>query len=652
MKDKKLSKGAYGSVAGKDYVPYVTDKNNSATTVAILIIGIVLAALFAASTTYSGLKSGLTVAAGIPGAIIGGALVAVFARKQGLLGTNLVQGMSSSGESVASGMIFVLPAVLIIGAQVNFVEGVLVGLGGILLGIGVSSIVQNYLIVEEHGKLMYPEAMAISEALVASTTGGKTLKYMGLGAAIGGVFNFVNESFMGWFNNVIGFVGDKAYPWIFKIEVNPLLLGIGFIVGLEVSLTMFAGSVLANFGVTPLITYFSSLASDSVYTWDTVGSSAPVALNSLDSGAIAGTYTKYIGAGMMLCGGIIGAIKLLPVIGTSIKETFGGRSKDDTEKSGTGGLIIVLTGIVVSFIAGFVISDGNIIMGILATLLSLLLMFLFNIVAGRLTGIVGTSNLPVSGMTIAAIVILTALFMAFGWNSNADNRVLLLFGTLIVTAISIGGGYAQSQKVTFIVGGRSNEMQKFFVIAAVVGVLTVIGTIVALSDQLLATNAAGEPLFAMPQANLMATLTQGILQGNLPWAMIIAGVFMALVMFFLKLPIMTVAIGFYLPIATVTIILIGALIRVLVEVATRDKDLRDAKVSNGVSLSSGLVAGGSIIGLVGIIFQVTEIVKLPDISGFAASNGMAIVLLIIMVVLVTWPILFGERKDKDGGSNK
>ena len=258
--EKKLSKSAYGGVDGKDYIPYITDKTKSGGSLIILIFGIVLAIVFAASTAYSGMKAGLTVAAGIPGAIIGSAFVAAFARGKGILGKNITQGMSSGGESTASGLIFVLPAILLIGSHLNFLEGILVGVGGVLFGVGASTLVYNYLIVQEHGKLMYPESMAISETLVAGEGSGKSLKFMGIGFGIGGLLTAVTSSVFDVANNVISFIGSKSYKWQFGLEVNPMLLGIGFIVGLPVALTMFAGSVLANFAVNPLIGYFAGMA--------------------------------------------------------------------------------------------------------------------------------------------------------------------------------------------------------------------------------------------------------------------------------------------------------------------------------------------------------------------------------------------------------
>ena len=637
---KKLSKEAYGGVNGKDYVPYISNRHNmTCGGIAILIIGIILAALFAASTAYSGMKAGLTVAAGIPGAIVGAGLVKTFANKKGILGVNLIQGMSSGGESVASGIIFVLPALLLIGAKINFLEAVIIGFGGVLFGVAIASLVFNNLIVEEHGKLMYPESMAISETLVATGTGGEALKSMGIGFLIGGVINFVNGSFMGWLNNTISYVGDKAYKWRFQMEVNPLLLGIGFIVGLEVALTMFAGSILANFAINPLIGYFSDMAKENIPLWN--GATNPdgslVLMNAMGAKDIAGNYSKYIGAGMMIYGGLIGAIRLIPTIFRALKETFAAKS-EDAAKGGSFQLIILILGVILAFVAGFIISGGNMTMAILSTIICLILMIMFVIVAGRLTGTIGTSNLPVSGMTIACMVILTIVFVVMGWKTEADNRTVLLFGTLIVTAIAMSGGYLQSQKVTYIIGGNKNEMQKYFTIAGIIGVVVVIGVISVLSTQLADPNGG----FAIPQANLMATLTKGIIQGNLPWPMIFAGIVLGMVVHMLRLPIMSVAIGFYLGISTCSIILVGALIRVFIENVVKDEREKDARVSNGISLSAGLVAGGSIIGLLGIIFQVGFGYELPALSGFADSNGAAWLLLIILVALVTFFVWKGK----------
>ena len=371
-----------------------------------------------------------------------------------------------------------------------------------------------------------------------------------------------------------------------------------------------------------------------------------VLINQMDVNAITGSYVKYIGAGMMLCGGIIGALKLIPTIVVSIKETLKARSSNEGsgEKS-SGEMIILLVGIVIAFVAGFFISN-SILMAVVAAIVSLILSLLFVIVAGRLTGTIGTSNLPVSGMTIASLVILTLVFVIMGWTGQADNKSLLLFAAFMVVAISVAGGYSQSQKVTYVIGGSKKEMQNSFAIASIIGVVVTTGTIMLLSSQLAITGA--DAPFALPQANLMATLTSGIMLGNLPWPMIIVGVVMALVLFLLDLPIMTIAIGFYLPISTTTIILVGALIRVFIEKMSKSDEEKEVKVSNGISLSSGLVAGASIIGLVGIILQITGVIKPRTPVGFVASNIMGIILLIILVIATTIPIMMSKVKKNEG----
>lgn len=636
---KKLSKDAYGGVNGKDYIPYITDNSKPGANIAVMIIGLVLAALFAASTAYSGMKSGLAVAAGIPGSIIGSAFISIFAKQKGILGKNILQGMASGGESVASGMIFILPSILLIGANVNFIEGFATGVGGVLFGVGVSSLVYNYLIVEEHGKLMYPESMAISETLVASEGAGDSMKYMGIGFGISSIITILTGSFLNITNSLISFINESFYKWKFELDVNPLLLGIGFIVGLEISLTMFAGSILSNFAILPLIGYFSELAGSDAVIWN----DPATAIYSMQVNNIASSYVKYIGAGMMLCGGLIGAIKLIPTIIASIKETL--NAKTSNEQSGSMlQTIILLAGIIILIAIGFFIS-GNITLAIVSSISTLFLSLLFVIVSGRLAGTIGTSNLPVSGMTIASLVIITLIYVILGYTDLASNKTLLLFANFIVVAISVAGGYNQSQKVAFVIGGNKTEMQKYFSLAAIIGVIVVVGTILVLSNQLTITG--DNPPFALPQANLMSTLTSGIMSGQLPWVMIIVGIVIGLVLFMLNLPIMTIAIGFYLPISTTSIILIGALVRYFIELSSKSEQVKEIRISNGISLSSGLVAGGSIIGLLGIILQIIGLLKGNGPVGFASTNYMAIILLIVLVVSVYISIMLPKVKKNE-----
>ncbi|WP_367342776.1 OPT/YSL family transporter [Limosilactobacillus sp.] len=630
-------KNAASKAADKNnYKPYVTDSTKKGGGGVILVMGAILATIFAASTAYSGMKAGLTVAAGIPGSIIGAGLVAAFAKSKGILGKNILQGMSSGGESIASGMIYVLPAIIIIGGKINFLAGIIVGSLAVLFAIGIASLVQNYLVVQEHGKLIYPEAVAINDALVTSESGGDSLKYMGIGFAVGGIITMLTTQFFSLVNSTINYVGNANYRWKWSTEVNPMLAGIGFVIGMQAALTMFAGTFLANFGITPLLCYFTHIAGSGVHVWN----DTTMMVKTMNVDAVAGAYTKYIGAGMMLCGGIVGAIKLIPVIGTSIKQTM--NAKDDGAKSRLG-VICLLIAIIAIFFVGFFIS-GNILMAIIGGILSLVLALLFVIVSARMAGTIGCSNNPVSGMTIASLVIMTLFFAIFGWKSNAQTQILLMFGVFIVTAISVGAAYVQTQKVNYLIGGNKNEVSRYFLIAAIIGVIVVVGTTVILEPQLKIQGS--NPPFGLPQANLIATLTGGILSGNLPWIMIIVGIVMGLVCQMLGLSIMTVALGFYLPMSTTTVILIGALMKFFIEKVTKDKDLRKTRVSQGISLSTGLICGGSILGLVGIILHVTGVLHDRTLSGFAAGNGVAFILLIVMIVGTIWPLLTIKKANK------
>jgi len=414
-----------------------------------------------------------------------------------------------------------------------------------------------------------------------------------------------------------------------------MLVGIGFIVGLDTSLNLFAGSFIASFAIVPLIAYFADFAGSGVTVWN----NSALSMNSVGIGVISGNYVRYIGADMMLCGGLIGAIRLIPTIVRSTKEVISARTSGG-EKSGVGMLALVV-GIVLGFIAAFYIS-GSIVMAIIGIILALILSMLFVIVSGRLTGIVGTSNLPVSGMTIASMVIMTMIFALMRWTGFGDNRTILLFGTFIVVAISSAGGYVQSHKATFILGGNKNEADRHYLVACIVGVATVIAVIMLLAPQLAITGDGAA--FGLPQANLMKTLTEGIMQGNLPWTLILAGVAIALFLFVLKLPIMTIAVGFYLPIATTSAVLLGGLASFVVSKAAKTNEEREAQLSNGVSLSAGLVAGTAIIGLIGIIMQVFVGIGGNGPSGFAAGNGMAYVIAIVLFGTIL-PILLRLKKE-------
>lgn len=641
------------STKNKEFKPYIKENHGlKEITPKVVIIGILLTILFAASNSYAALTAGMTVAAGIPGAILGGGILTIISKKSNALNTNIIQGMSSGGESIASGMTFVLPAIFLIGADVSFFTGFILGVVGVLIGIGVTSLIHNYLIIQEHGKIVYPEAMAISGTVKSADEGGEGLKTMGKGAALGGIITLVSSQITGLFSTTFSLVGEK-YKYQFQTDANPLLLGIGFIVGIEVGIAMLAGAILANFVFMPLIGYFATNADPLVTAWN----NSSLNLVDMTAGDIQGTYTKYIGAGIMLGGGIIGAIKLIPIIISSIKETLSvSVSKEDSNEGSSITGLLIISGIVLLVISSFFITS-NILMAVVAIILILIFSFLFSVVAARMVGDIGTSNLPVSGMTIASLLIITVVFVIFGnitgsenWTNTQGNLTILLALTSVVTAISISAGYIQTQKVNYVLGGNKNKVQRFFVLAAIIGVATSVGVMMLLSDQIV-----NHPnVVPAPQANLMASITQGILQNSLPWTIIFVGLFISLILYMLRLPIMSVAIGFYLPIGTVTIIFIGGLVRVAVNYLNK-KDQRklEKKIDRGTIFSSGLIAGGSLVGLLGAflaVFAGTEGMTsysfyLGSESGPLFSSNIISLMVIFIMTIITF--IFINRRDKN-----
>lgn len=616
---KKLSAEAYGGVEGSKYTPYVTNHDGKGVVNAVvLIVGCLLAALFAMSNTYSGLLTGMTAAAGIPGAILGAGILAAFGHNH-IFKTNITQGMASAGESIASGMIFVFPAVFILaaggaGVEVTFIEGFVAGVAGALLGIGFTSIMSNYLIVSSHGEIVFPEGMAISETLVSSDAKGFGLKVMSIGAAVGALFVLVGYQFLWLFENTMTFAGEK-YQWKFQAEANPILIGIGFIVGLEVAMPMLAGGFLANMAVIPLLADFASMADPTIYIWN----DPSTLLSEATAGDIRNSYTKYIGSGMMMVGGFIGVIKLIPTIISSMKETFGTKVDGQAGAKDITGILVAI-GMILSGIACLWFGatyDISMTFMFLIAILAIALMFIFAVVASRMTGDIGTSNLPVSGMTIASLLLVTLVFLVTGHTSPEENVVIILVASIIVTAIAASGGYAQTQKATFIIGASRPQMTKVYIAAAIVGVVVSVATMFLLKDGIVSG------AFPAAQANLMASLTQGILTGTLPWAMIFTGGFMAIVLWLLKLPIMTFAIGFYLPFATVTAVTLGAILKFFVD--NKKYKSEEEKVARGekaVLYASGLIAGGSLCGLVAIIIQSVVATNATFVDKAAAAEGM------------------------------
>lgn len=593
MSEKRgLSHTAYGGIKGDDYVPYVPlSQALPELTIMSIIAGCIFAAIFAAANTYLGLKIGMTIAAGIPAAILATTFYKGALKKNNILEVNLVQSMAAMGESLAGGLCFVIPAVLIVGMALPLSLIITVGLLGGLLGVIFVIPLRRYLIVEEHGNLIYPEGMATSEVLVSSSAGGRGFYTMMTGVGVGALYKMLSEG-LGIFQYEAEWTIKPMQSTIFGIDVMASLVGVGFIVGLDIAMYMFAGGVLAYLGLIPLIKFFGASSTAIIFPGTAL-------ISTMGAGAIRGNYVRYIGAGAVAAGGFISIGKSLPVILKSFKSAmsgFGGKGGTKrTDKDAP--MTWVIAGAILVFILAWILP--NIKATILGSFLIIVCAFFFSVVSARLVGMIGTSNNPISGMTIASLLVITACLKAAGTIGDSGMLAALLCTAIVCAAIAVAGGTAQSLKATYIIGGTPKYVEIAMYVAVALSAVVIGGVILMLNSQygFVATAKHTAPVSA-PQANMMAMLVQGVMKGNVPWILLGIGAVIGVVCELLKIPVLPFALGLYLPIDLSSGVLVGGIIRTLVEKKFKKNDtVVKEKVEKGILLSSGLVAGDALFGI-------------------------------------------------------
>lgn len=636
--ENKLSRTAYGGCKGDDYVPFVpTSTIMPETTGYSIVLGVILACFFAAANTYLGLKVGLTISAGIPGAIIATGVLKGMFRRNNILEANMVASLAAMGESIAAGIIFVLPALILCGFGLSITTVVVVSLIGGVIGIFFVTPLRRYLIVEEHGNLVYPEAMAAAEVLVTGSEGGSSFKTVLAGLGMGAGYKLCSGGFQLWKEQATYII--KSYQGT-MIGVDSLasLLGVGFIVGTRTSVLMFAGSVVAWFVLIPLIKLLGAGLPTAIFP-------STKLISEMTAQQIWSSYIKYIGAGAVATGGFISLAKSLPTIIRSFKQAMGGMKSAGSEKQDRINMEAPLVWVVgaAAFAFGLTwlspIMKGGFIGGLLAVIFS----FFFSVVSARIVGIIGASNNPASGMTIATLLFVTTILKATGSVGDEGIKKALLIGGVVCVAICVAGGVAQSLKTTFIIGGTPKKVQYGMVIAIVVASICSAFVVNMLSN----AYGIGSEAVQAPQANLMKMIVEGIMTAKLPWTLVLVGVFIAIFCELAKIPILPVALGIYLSITLNAAILCGGLIRVLVEKKFKsDEKARDAGIEKGTLLASGLVAGDAIIGIIIALF-----VTLNINIGFGANIAPAItqsdILTFVMFILLGgWIYKVAVKKSK------
>jgi len=612
-----------------------------------IFTGVLVGVIFGAANAYLGLKVGLTVSASIPAAVIG---VAVFRllRRGTLLETNLVQTVGSAGESLAAGVIFTLPVLFLWELSPGFWPIFPLAMFGGLLGVLFMIPLRRFLIVREHGKLSYPEGTACAEVIVASQSGGSQAKVLFTGMGMGGLYMACMKFLHLWPEEPNVIVNSGGYRTAFGGSLSPELLGVGFIIGPKVAAVMLAGG-LTGWGVLiPLIYLFGG------YVDVPVAPESTALIRDMDPHTVWSRYLRYIGAGGVAFGGLFTLIKSFPVIVSSFRLALAnlGSAAAGTELRTDRDLPITWVGIgavVIALLVAFLpleIGGGN--LGIVAGLAVVVFAFFFVTVSSRIVGLIGTSSNPVSGMTIATVLICALLFG--GGAAGLDAKVTVLtIGALVCIAAAIAGDTSQDLKTGHLLGATPRNQQ----IGEIIGVVTAaiaMSTVLALfreSVMLGASDPTNPDAFKAPQANLIRLVIDGVLGGDLPWALILAGMFLALCVEMMGLPTLAFAVGLYLPVHLAVPIMCGGLIRAWVESRYAGDEKADRREA-GVLYSSGLIAGAALIGVVNAAFTYFEIEPFRAIVSWeepeAAAWQVATMAFLALAGTIVWRILAAARR--------
>lgn len=632
----------------KDFKPYIpADKVVPEFTVTALLIGILLAIVFGAANAYLGLLVGMTVSASIPAAVISMGIIRVILRKDSILENNMVQTIGSAGESVAAGAIFTLPALFLWAEEgkIDFPSILtifLIALFGGVLGVCFMVPLRQALIVEEHGTLPFPEGTACAEVLLAGEEGGSKAGTVFAGLGIAAVYKFLADGTQ-LFKSEIGHAFESYKGSQVGIQVLPALAGVGYICGPKISSYMFAGGTLSWFVLMPLIALFGAdatifPASKTVTELLTMEGGGPSALWS--------NYIKYIGAGAVATGGIISLIKSLPLIIRTFKQAIDSMKNKNAAHKGLRteqDLPIPVLIAVALVIAVLIWLIPTFPVNLIGALIIVVFGFFFATVSSRMVGLIGSSNNPVSGMTIATLLFATVILKATGSTGITGMVGAISIGGIICIVAAIAGDASQDLKTGFIVGATPKKQQ----LGEIIGV---VASAAAIGFVLYLLNEAwgyGTEKIPAAQATMMKMLVEGIMNGELPWALIFIGVFIAIVVEILHMPVMPFAVGMYLPFSLSAGIMAGGVVRILVEKRKGTEKEKKARTDRGLLFTSGMIAGEGIVGIllaVLAVFNVADKIDLSSVYGGAFETTGNWVGLVAFIVLLATLFYFTRNK--------
>ncbi len=642
----------------ESFKPYISaDKVLPEFTVTSILMGIILAVVFGAANAYLGLKVGMTVSASIPAAVISLGVIRVIMKKNSILESNMVQTIGSAGESLAAGAIFTMPALFLWAEEgkidmPGYLEITLIALFGGILGVLFMIPLRKALIVEEHGTLPYPEGMACAEVLLAGEEGGSNASTVFAGMGLGAAFKFIVDGLKVVPSDVVT-PDIKGYAGQIGVEIYPALIGVGYICGPSISSYMFAGGIIAWLVLIPAVVFFGgSIDFATLGNTNLAGQTIAEVYAANGASAIWSNVIKYVGAGAIATGGVISLLKSLPLIVKtfagamkSLKNTSGGtnvRTDRDLKMPVVLGIILIII-ILIWLVPSVPVS-------LLGAFLIAIFGFFFATVSSRMVGLIGSSNNPVSGMAIATLLIATFVLKATGNTGMAGMTGAIAIGSIICIIAAIAGDTSQDLKTGFIVGATPAKQQVGELIGVVASGFAIAG-VMALLNKAWGFGSAEIPA---PQATLMKMIVEGIMDAKLPWVLVFMGVFLALALEVLRVPVMPFAIGLYLPIYLSCGIMVGGVVRLFLDKKKEAEAKKKEMISNGTLYCAGMIAGE---GLVGILMAVLAIAKVGDnsigdiigglfnLSG-AAGNIVGLIVLALMVLSLLKFSLWSKTKSK------
>lgn len=597
-----------------DIKPYIPPESNPAElTVCSCIAGIILAVIFGAANAYLGLKVGLTVSASIPAAVIAMGTIRIIMKRNSILESNMVQTIGSAGESVAAGAIFTLPTLFLWAAEGKIAKPTIgeitfIALAGGILGVLFMIPLRSALIAKEHHTLPYPEGKACAEVLLSgekNKENSKSSSTVFAGMGIGGLVKFVVDG-LGAFAGEISLT-FKGFRGEIGTQIYPAVMSVGYICGPKISAYMLSGGIMSWLVLIPIIALFGNDAI--IYPGSkTIGE----IYASGKASAIWSTYIRYIGAGALAAGGIISLAKSLPLIVSTFKSAVGnlnfasGNEVLRTEKDLSIKWIIVSV-VVICIVMGI---SSYVPIGIFGSLIIIIFGFFFSTVSSKMVGLVGSSNNPVSGMAIATLIIATLMLTASGKSGMSGMYTAIVIGAVICIIAAIAGDSSQDLKTGYLLGATPKKQQIGELIGAICSALTIGATLYLLD----AAWGFGSDELSAPQATLMKLIVEGVVENNLPWGLILSGVFIAVLCELSQIPILPFAIGIYLPVHISACIMVGGIVRFCFEKLKKDESRKTEIINNGTLFCSGLIAGEGLGGVILAALAVMGVSKYMNIS--------------------------------------